>query len=188
MRVVDLNDKISTFDAAFAKVKSKGKERKKKIKFLTKNLDQLNHEVALLTRVQGELLSLDVSDGFERGLSVDRTKEELADVLSKISCFVPGAQGRLAKASPPVVTTDYLFLNKVNAMVDMPDNEIVDGAGNDKLGEVFVQGFSHMVPISKRVSSNPNDVVVALSAEEKDSGSLPSPSVAKEATVAPSRV
>ncbi|GJY65473.1 hypothetical protein Tco_0467711 [Tanacetum coccineum] len=49
-RVVDLNDKLSTSDVAFAKAKSKGKEQKtKKIKSLTKYLDQLNAEVACLT-------------------------------------------------------------------------------------------------------------------------------------------
>ncbi|GKB29081.1 hypothetical protein Tco_0868482 [Tanacetum coccineum] len=205
MRVVNLNDKISSSDAAFAKVKSKGKEQKKKIKFLTKNLDQLNPEVARLTRVQGELLSLDVSDGFERGLSVDQTKEELADVLSirhpqdtRISSpiakelTVTPISSSLEFPSNDVPSSAVAIFGQndewVNAMVDMPNNEIVDGAGNHKLGEVFVQGISHVVPRSERVSSNPNDVVVALSAGEKDSGSLPSPSVTEEAVVAPSKI
>ncbi|GJY65474.1 hypothetical protein Tco_0467712 [Tanacetum coccineum] len=171
------------------------------------------HEFSM---VQGELLSLAVSVGFERGLSVDRTKEELAGVLSKISRFVPGVHGRLAKAYSLVVTTDYPYMNKVydhadhplsvilqlepeklahrkndewiNAMVDTPDNEIVDGAGNDKSGEVFVKGISHVIPGSERVSSDPNDVVVDLFTEEKDSGSFPSSSVAEEVVGAPSRV
>ena len=44
-----MNDKLSSFDAAFAKSKTKGNERNKKIKSLTKSLDQLNDEVARLS-------------------------------------------------------------------------------------------------------------------------------------------
>ncbi|GJY87893.1 hypothetical protein Tco_0502521 [Tanacetum coccineum] len=119
--------------------KAKGKERKKKIKSLTKSLDNLHAEVARLSaalnqvtvleaekdeeilrlktllrsRVQGELLSLAASAGFERGLSMHRTKDEFATVLKKMTNFMPGAQDRLAEASPLVVRTDYAFLNKI---------------------------------------------------------------------------
>ncbi|GJT03212.1 hypothetical protein Tco_0824381 [Tanacetum coccineum] len=41
-----LNDKLSASDASFAKSKAKGKERKKKIKSLTKSLDNLHAELA----------------------------------------------------------------------------------------------------------------------------------------------
>ncbi|GKC45016.1 hypothetical protein Tco_1062738 [Tanacetum coccineum] len=47
--VAGLNDKLSSSDAAFAKSKSKGNERKKKIKSLTKSLDNLHVEVACLS-------------------------------------------------------------------------------------------------------------------------------------------
>ncbi|GJW13697.1 hypothetical protein Tco_0017830 [Tanacetum coccineum] len=47
-QVADLNGKLSISDAAFAKSKFKGKKRKKKIKFLMKNLGQLNADVARL--------------------------------------------------------------------------------------------------------------------------------------------
>nr|GEZ22285.1 hypothetical protein [Tanacetum cinerariifolium] len=45
-QVSRLNDKLSFFDASFIKSKAKGKERKKKIKSLTKSLDNLHTEVA----------------------------------------------------------------------------------------------------------------------------------------------
>nr|GEZ67511.1 hypothetical protein [Tanacetum cinerariifolium] len=128
-RVIDLNDKLFTSDAAFAKAKSKGEER---------NLNQLNAEVARLSaalnqatvleaeedeilrlkasppEVQGELLSLAASAGFECGLSMHRTQEEFTAVLKKISHFVPGAQDRLVEASPLVAQTEYSFLNKIS--------------------------------------------------------------------------
>nr|GEW84962.1 hypothetical protein [Tanacetum cinerariifolium] len=80
------------------KSKAKGNERKKKIKSLTKSVDNLHSEVARLfaalnqaiglvwkflasdefSRAQGELLSLADSVGFERGLSMHQTKDEFA--------------------------------------------------------------------------------------------------------------
>ncbi|GKG09211.1 hypothetical protein Tco_0337957, partial [Tanacetum coccineum] len=90
-------------DASFAKSKAKGKERKKKIKSLSKSLDNFHSEAARLSglvwkflasnefsRVQGELLSLAASAGFERGLK------------------------RLVEASLLVSQTDYAFLNKIS--------------------------------------------------------------------------
>ncbi|GKA29212.1 hypothetical protein Tco_0715457, partial [Tanacetum coccineum] len=41
------------------------------------------------SRVQGELLSLAASAGFERGLSMHQTKDEFAAVLKKMAYFVP---------------------------------------------------------------------------------------------------
>ncbi|GKB36350.1 hypothetical protein Tco_0881292, partial [Tanacetum coccineum] len=112
-QVYGLNDKLSSSDASFAKSKAKGKERKKKIKSLTKSLDNLHAEVSRLSadlnratglvwkfpasdeysRVQGELLSLVASAGFERWL---------------------------AEASPHVAQTDYVFLNKIFEFVVEP--------------------------------------------------------------------
>ncbi|GJY10825.1 hypothetical protein Tco_0379010 [Tanacetum coccineum] len=114
-QVSGLNDKLSSSDASFTKPKAKRKERKKKIKSLTKSLDNLHTEVARLfaalnqatileakkdeeilllkanefSRVQGELLSLAASVGFERGLSMHRTKNEFAAVLKKMVNFMP---------------------------------------------------------------------------------------------------
>nr|GEY79263.1 hypothetical protein [Tanacetum cinerariifolium] len=206
-QIFDLNDKHSSFDAAFVKVKAKEKEQKKKIKTFSKNLDQLTAEVAHLSsalnqamvledekdteiirlrasppefasffhggfqslvqkflasdefsKVQGELISLDDSVGFERGLSTDQTPEEFALDLKKISRFVPGAQDKLAKASPLVATTDYPFLKK---SVAHPVNENV------------VQTESSLARGLEHASSGPNDVMVTLSAGEKENVSPP---------------
>ncbi|GKB49472.1 hypothetical protein Tco_0900225, partial [Tanacetum coccineum] len=62
------------------------------------------------SRVQGELLSLVASAGFERRLSMHQTRDKFADVLKKTSRFVPGAQDRLAESSPLVAQTEYTFL------------------------------------------------------------------------------
>ncbi|GJV81710.1 hypothetical protein Tco_1517580 [Tanacetum coccineum] len=83
-QVFGLNDKLSSSDASFTKYKEKGKERKKKIKSLTKSVDNLHFEGLVrkflafneFSRVQGELLSLVASVGFKRGLSMHRTKDE----------------------------------------------------------------------------------------------------------------
>ncbi|GKC34249.1 hypothetical protein Tco_1046633, partial [Tanacetum coccineum] len=215
------------------------------------------------SRVQGELLSLAASAGFERGLSMHRTKDEFADVLKKMVNFMPGAQERLAEASPLVAQTDYAFLNKiseyaaeplsvilqlepeklvrpanvpiprdtrvsppiakestvtpvskslelsanvvpassavaleqneeqVSAAVDGPDVEMTDGAARSKSGGVFVHALDDVAEMtvvgSERVSSGPNDVVVALSAGEKGDGSAPSSTV-EEVVVPPSGV
>ncbi|GKE33257.1 hypothetical protein Tco_1452579 [Tanacetum coccineum] len=138
-QVSGLNDKLSSSDASFAMSKAKGKERKKKIKSLTKSLDNLHTEVARLSvalnqatileaerdeeilrlkttssEIQGELLSLAASAGFKRGFSMHQTKDEFAVVLKNMVNFMPGAQDRLAEASPHVAQTDYAFLNKIS--------------------------------------------------------------------------
>nr|GEY29188.1 hypothetical protein [Tanacetum cinerariifolium] len=193
-QVFDLNDKHSSFDAAFVKVKVKEKEQKKKIKTFSKNLDQLTAEVAHLSSalnqamvledekdteiirlrasppefasffhggfqslvqkflasdefstVQGELISLDDSVGFERGLSTDQTPEEFALDLKKISRFVP---------EQPSTEQNEEW---VRVMVDIPDTEMANGAVNEL----------------ELVSSGPNDVMVTLSAGEKENVSPP---------------
>ncbi|GKF79098.1 hypothetical protein Tco_0234666, partial [Tanacetum coccineum] len=145
-QVTGLNDKLTSSDASFAKSKAKGKERKKKIKSLSKSLDNLHAEVARLSTalnqgtileverdeeilrlkatpldiVQGELLSLASSAGFEHGLSMHQTKDEFAAVLKKMVNFMSGAQERLAEASSLVAQTDYAFLNKISKHVAEP--------------------------------------------------------------------
>ncbi|GJW73882.1 hypothetical protein Tco_0133252 [Tanacetum coccineum] len=107
-QVFGLNDKLSSSYASFAKSKAKGK---KKIKSLTKSLDNLHAETTpselasffrvqfqglvrkFLTfdefsRVQGELLSLAASAGFERELSMHQTKDEFDVVLKKMAHFI----------------------------------------------------------------------------------------------------
>nr|GEW26856.1 retrotransposon protein, putative, Ty3-gypsy subclass [Tanacetum cinerariifolium] len=133
-QVFRFNDKLSSFDASFTKSKAKGKKRKKKIKSLAKSLDNLHTKVARLfaalnqatileaegdeeiglirkflasdkfSRVQGELLSLAASVGFEHGLSMHRTKDEFAVVLKKMVNFmlanVPTPND--SRVSPPI--------------------------------------------------------------------------------------
>ncbi|GJX68088.1 hypothetical protein Tco_0303815 [Tanacetum coccineum] len=114
-QVYGLNDKLANSNASFAKSKANGKERKKKIKSLLKatpsefssffrgqfqGLVQKFLASDEFSRVQGKLLSLATSFGFERGLSMHRTKDEFADMLKKMVNFMPGAQERLAEASP----------------------------------------------------------------------------------------
>ncbi|GJZ51380.1 hypothetical protein Tco_0605895 [Tanacetum coccineum] len=265
-RLKGYEEKVASLTGLELQSKAKGKERKTKIKSLTKSLDNLHAKVACLStslnratileaekdeeilhleatppEVQGELLSLAASVGFEHGLSMHRTKDEFAAVLKKMANFLPGAHDRLAEASFLVAQTDYAFLNMisdhatkplsvilqiepkklagpanvptsrdarvspsivkestvtpaskslklstnvapapsvvaldqnkewVNAMVDGPDAEKTDGVTASKSRR------------SERVSSNPTDVVVALSIGEKGDGSLPSSAVDEEA-------
>nr|GEU83147.1 hypothetical protein [Tanacetum cinerariifolium] len=161
------------------KSKAKGKERKKKIKSLTKSLDNLHAKVARLSAnlnraivLEGEL-SLAVGAGFEHGLSMHPNKDELAAVLKKMAHFVPGIQGRLAKAdarvSPPIAkestvapASESLELSAnvssasstvsfeqneewVNAMVDGPDVEMNDGAAHSNFEGIFLHGTSHVL-------------------------------------------
>ncbi|GJR72879.1 hypothetical protein Tco_0085244 [Tanacetum coccineum] len=124
-KVAGLSGNLSSSDVAFAKSKAKGKERKKKIKSLTKSLDQLNAEVTHLStalnqaivpeaekdeeilrlkaippEVQGELFSLASSTGFKRGLSMHRTKDEFAALLKKMAHFMPVHRVGLLKRPP----------------------------------------------------------------------------------------
>ncbi|GKE11338.1 hypothetical protein Tco_1414889, partial [Tanacetum coccineum] len=134
-----LNDKLATSNASFAKSKAKGKERKKNIKSLRDStaegyssgiffllsgpIPRFGPEILASDEfniVQGELLSLAASARFERGLSMHRTKDEFADVLKKMLNFMPGAQERLAEASPLVAQTNYAFLNKIYEYVAEP--------------------------------------------------------------------
>nr|GFC31787.1 hypothetical protein [Tanacetum cinerariifolium] len=158
------------------------------------------------SRVQGELLSLAASAGFERGLSMHQTKDEFDALLKKMAHFVhvhrtmkPASESLELSANvvpaPSAIASEQ---NKkwVNAMVDGPDVEMTDGAAHSKSSGVFVQGTSHVlddvaevtVVGSRSVSSGLTDVVVALFAGEKGDGSLPSFADDDEATTNPSVV
>ncbi|GJV01047.1 hypothetical protein Tco_1334616 [Tanacetum coccineum] len=250
-QVFGLDDKLSSSDASFAKSKAKGKERKKKIKSLTKSVDNLHSEglvqkflsFAEFSRVQGELLSLAASAGFERGLSIHRTKDEFAAVLKKMANFMPGIfehateplsvilqleleklvrpsnvpASREVRVSPPTkestvtpasksleLSTNVNFTasvvafeqneEMVNAKVDGSDPKMTDDTIVVKSEHVFVQGISvilydvvELVEVrSGRVSSGPNDVMVAFSAHEKGDGLDPSSAAGEEAAANPS--
>ncbi|GJY72884.1 hypothetical protein Tco_0477315 [Tanacetum coccineum] len=121
--VVVLKEKVTTSDVALVKSKGKSKDHKKRVKSLTKSLDQFTVEATRLASDlnearradarKREFLSLDVSAESERGLRMDQSEEQLAGALKKISNFVPRAQGRLLKATPLVATVDYPILDKI---------------------------------------------------------------------------
>ncbi|GKA45602.1 hypothetical protein Tco_0738398, partial [Tanacetum coccineum] len=232
-QVSRLNDKLSSSDASFAKSKAKGKERKKKIKSLTKSLDNLHAEVARLSadlnratvleaekdeeilhlkatppdRVQDELLFLAASAGFKRGLSMHRTKDEFVAVLKKMTHYVPGAQGRLAEASPFLVRSaniltlrdahvSHLIVKEstvtpasesleLSANVVTAPSTIASEQNEEWVNDIFNRPDAEMTDGSERVSFGLTDVVVALSAGEKGDGSLSSSAVDAEATTNP---
>ncbi|GKB38909.1 hypothetical protein Tco_0883851, partial [Tanacetum coccineum] len=252
-QVSSINDKLSSSDASFVKSKAKGKERKKKIKSLTKSVDNLHSEVARLSAALNQATVLEAEKdeeilrlkttpsnaGFKSGLSMHRTKDEFAVVLKKMANFMPGAQDRLAEASPIISQTDYAFFNKISEYATKPllvilqlePKKLVRPANVLTLREVRVSlptKESTMTPASKslelsttfnfttsdvalenneemgisvalndvvevlkvgsgRVSFDPNDVLVALSAHEKGDGLDPT-SAAEEAAANPSRV
>nr|GEW88928.1 hypothetical protein [Tanacetum cinerariifolium] len=180
-----LSDKLSSSDADFAKSKAKGKERKKNIKSRTKSVDKLNAEATRLSIALNQATILKAQKDEEILRSLHPSSQEFAEVLKKTSHFVPDAQDRLAKASSLVAQTEYAFMNKsvdhamdplspnedwVNTMVDGPDNDMTGVVGNGNPRGVFMQGASHVMDDdagltsvgSERVSSGPNDVVVAL--------------------------
>ncbi|GKA73356.1 hypothetical protein Tco_0779658 [Tanacetum coccineum] len=163
--------------------------------------------------VQGELLSLSASASFERSWSMHRTKDEFATMLKKMVNFMSGMQDRLAEASPLIVTpaskslelsthvdlTASVVASKhnedmVTAEVDGSDPNMNDDTITAKSGHAFVQGMSivldYVVELvgvgSGRVSSGPNDVVVALFVGKKGDGLTPSSVAGEKATVNPS--
>nr|GEU69569.1 hypothetical protein [Tanacetum cinerariifolium] len=190
-----INDKLATSNAFFTKSKAKEKERKKKITSLTKSMDNLHSEVArlfvalnqatileaerdeeILRLVQGELLFLAASAGFERGLSMHRTNDEFAAILKKMVNFMPAEM--------------------VNAEFDGSDPKMTDDTAAVMYGHAFVHGISvalddvtELVEVgSRRVLSDPDDVVVALSAHEKGEGLDSSSTAIIKAAINPSRV
>ncbi|GKB23533.1 hypothetical protein Tco_0862934 [Tanacetum coccineum] len=151
--------------------------------------------------VQGELLSLAASAEFERGLSMHRTKDEFAAVLklSFESTVTPASKSLELSANFDLTTSVFAFEHNeemVSAEVDGSDPKMTDDTITAKSGHAFVQGMSvllddvvELVGVgSGRVSSGPNDVVVALSASEKGDGLTPSSVVGEKAVVNPSGV
>ncbi|GJU46523.1 hypothetical protein Tco_1203789 [Tanacetum coccineum] len=106
-----LDSRLKDYEERVAGSKAKGKERKKKIKSLTKSLDNLHAEVAHLSTtlnqatmlkaekdeeilhlkstpsdvVQGEILSLAASDGFKHGLSLLKPPPLLLELIMPFS-------------------------------------------------------------------------------------------------------
>ncbi|GKF20070.1 hypothetical protein Tco_0068708, partial [Tanacetum coccineum] len=103
-QVSGLNDKLFSSDASFSKSKAKGKERKKKIKSLTKSLDNLHAKVARL------------STDMNRATVLEAEKDEeilrLKATPPEFSSFFWGQVGLLKR--PLIAQTDYAFLNKIS--------------------------------------------------------------------------
>nr|GEX74362.1 hypothetical protein [Tanacetum cinerariifolium] len=183
-QVSGVNEKLSSFDASFAKSKAKGKETKKKIKPLTKSMDNLHFEMFLasdeFSRVQGELLSLAVSAGFEHGLNlracyctfigflqlkpeklvrpanVPSSREVRVCPLTKESTVKPASKSL-------ELSTNVNFI--ASAVASDHNEEMVNAEGI----YVALDDVVELVEVgSGRVSSSPIDVVLALSAHEKD--------------------
>ncbi|GJV54061.1 hypothetical protein Tco_1449802 [Tanacetum coccineum] len=109
------------------------------------------------SRVQGELISLAASAGFERGLSMHQTKDEFAAVLKKMANFMPSAQDRLESTVTPASKSLELSTNAdltpsvvasehneeiVNVEVDVSDPKMTNETIIAKSGHAFVQGIS----------------------------------------------
>ncbi|GJV88911.1 hypothetical protein Tco_1532849 [Tanacetum coccineum] len=156
------------------------------------------------SRVQGELLSLAASNGFERELSMHRTKDKFAGVLKKMVNFMHGAQDRIVEASPLVAQNNYAFLNKISERATKPLSVILQleleklacpdhvPTLRDTRASPPIAKESTVTPVSKslelyevaaveseRISSSPTNVVVALFADGKGDVLIPS-SVAGE--------
>ncbi|GKE20001.1 hypothetical protein Tco_1431513, partial [Tanacetum coccineum] len=163
------------------------------------------------SRVQAELLSLAASAGFERGLSMHRTKEEFAAVLKKISQFIS------EHAAEPLSIILQLEPEKLARPTNVPasrDAYVSPSIANEStvtLASTSLELLSNTVPTSsaitlelngvshvvddvteltvtgsKHASFGPGDVVVPLSAGEKGDGSVPSSTI--EEVVAPPSV
>ncbi|GJS02642.1 hypothetical protein Tco_0319150 [Tanacetum coccineum] len=175
-------EKVASLTRLELQSKDKGKERKKKIKSLTKSLDNLHSEVARLSAALNQHIILEAkrgeeilwigTTGFERGLSMHRTKDEFAAVLKKM--LEPEKLARPAnvptprdtRASPPIAKeltvtpvskSLELSINvvpassgvaseqneeQVYATVYGSDLEMADSVVPSKSGGVFVQGVS----------------------------------------------
>ncbi|GKD02040.1 hypothetical protein Tco_1172314 [Tanacetum coccineum] len=164
-------------------VQGYGKERKKKIKSLTKSLDNLHAEVARLSVALNQATVLEA----EKDEEIIRLKI----TPSEFSSFFRGqfydlvqkflASDEIGLLKPPLVArTDYAFLNKI--LVDGSDLKMTDDTVAAKSGHAFVQGIfvslEDVVELAEvgsgRASFGPNDVVVSLSVGEKGDGLVPS--------------
>ncbi|GKB16930.1 hypothetical protein Tco_0850853 [Tanacetum coccineum] len=198
--VFRLNDKLVSSDASFAKSKAKGKERKKKVKSLTKSLDNLHVEVARLyatlnqdivlevekdeedlvqkfltsdefSRVLGELLSLVSSAGFEHGLSMHHTRTDLTENLAR-PAKRPLLQG--CPVSTPPITKESTVTPASKSLEVSTNADLTPSviASEHKWSGVLPPGL--------------NDVVVTLSAGEKGNGLFPFSAADEDAATNPS--
>ncbi|GKA57683.1 hypothetical protein Tco_0756871 [Tanacetum coccineum] len=179
-----------------------------KVWIISRDLDQKFLASDEFSRVQGELISLATSVGFERGLSMHRTKDEFATIsahstepLSVILQLKPKKLARTAnvpplrdaRVSPP--TIKELTVTPASKPLELSTNadltsSIAASEHNEEMG-IFValEDAVKLVEVgSRHASSDPNDVVVALSAGEKGDGLVPSSVGGEEAAANSSKV
>ncbi|GJT34115.1 hypothetical protein Tco_0924534 [Tanacetum coccineum] len=145
-QVSRLNDKLATSDASFSKSKAKGNERKKKIKSLSKSLDNFHSEVARLSAALNQTTILEA----------ERDEE------------------RLAEASLLVAQTDYAFLNKISeyaieplsVILQLEPKKLVRPANvpipRDTRVSPLITKDSTMIPVSKSLELSANVVPASL--------------------------
>nr|GEX71892.1 hypothetical protein [Tanacetum cinerariifolium] len=199
--VAGLNDKLSSSNDAFTKSKAKGKDKKKKIKFLTKSIDQLNAEIEysflnIITKHAMDPVSIILQlepEKLAHPMSVPTLRDtRVSPLLIKESTVTPVCSSlEFLSYTIPYSFVAFLEPNKgwVNAMVDGSDHEITGDAGNGNSGSVFNVVYDDVkfaLVGLKRVSFGPNDVVVALYAGDKGDGFLPSFVADEEAPATPS--
>ncbi|GKC72456.1 hypothetical protein Tco_1118339, partial [Tanacetum coccineum] len=117
--VSGLNDKLFSSDASITKSKVKGKEMKKKIKSLTKSLDNLHTEVARLFAA------------LNQAAIIEAKSDERSFVEFKVNFFLwliclPGAHNE----------------EMLSVKVDGSDPKMTDDTITSKSGHAFVQGMS----------------------------------------------
>ncbi|GKB65540.1 hypothetical protein Tco_0921726 [Tanacetum coccineum] len=143
-QVADLNDKVTASDAVFVKAKTKGKDRKKKIKSLSRSLDHATAEVARLffdlnqarnieAKKDAEILRLRASPPefasfFQGGFQVLVWKFLASDEFSRFQgeLLSLAANGRMIEATPLVATIGYPFINNVVDHATHPLFAIID--------------------------------------------------------------
>nr|GEZ54812.1 hypothetical protein [Tanacetum cinerariifolium] len=126
---------------------------------------------AYSSRVQAELLSLAANVGFKRGLSMHWTKDELVDVLKKMSNFMPAnvLASREVHVFPP---TKESIMTPTSKSLEFSTNVyFTASAVASEHNEDMVNAEVDRV---KACFYGPNDVMVALSAHEKGNGLDPS--------------
>ncbi|GJY91708.1 hypothetical protein Tco_0507490 [Tanacetum coccineum] len=142
--------------------------------FLNKIFEHATEPLSVILQLEPEKLT--------RPTNVPTSRDARVSLpIAKESIVTPASESLELSTNvalaPSAVTLEQ---NKewVNAMVDGPNVEMTDGAAHSKSGGFFVQGTSHALDDvaevtmvgSERVSSGPNDVVVALFPVRKGRG------------------
>nr|GEY26948.1 hypothetical protein [Tanacetum cinerariifolium] len=174
-QIVTLNERVETSKTILVKATEKSKDIKKKSKSLSKALDQFT---AKATRSPWELLSLPVNVGSERGLRLNRNEEQLDEVIKKISKFVPGAQDKLAKATPLIATIKYPYMYKVVDHIDRPLSALTNLESDRLIRQVLA--YTSRVVVVSPLSLKELTVTLASPPRELVSKDIPSSFKANE--------